>query len=48
MLVVSALAEQAAAIVSQARQLGWTGAILGGNGFNSPASSRTPGRRPTA
>jgi branched-chain amino acid transport system substrate-binding protein len=36
-LVVSALADNAASIVSQARQRGWTGPILGGNGFNSPA-----------
>jgi branched-chain amino acid transport system substrate-binding protein len=34
-LMVSALAEQAAGIVSQARQLGWSGPIMGGNGFNS-------------
>ena len=42
-LVVSALADNAAAIVSQARQLGWTGAILGGNGFNSPAFIKNAG-----
>ena len=42
-LVVSALADNAAAIVSQARQLGWTGAILGGNGFNSPAFLKNAG-----
>ena len=35
-LMVSALVEQAAAIVSQARQLGWNVPIMGGNGFNSP------------
>ena len=34
--MVSALVEQAAAIVSQARQLGWNVPIMGGNGFNSP------------
>jgi branched-chain amino acid transport system substrate-binding protein len=34
-LVVSALVENASGIVAQARQLGWTGPILGGNGFNS-------------
>jgi branched-chain amino acid transport system substrate-binding protein len=34
-LMVSALAEQAAGIVAQARQLGYTGPIMGGNGFNS-------------
>jgi len=35
-LVVSALIENASGIVAQARQLGWKGPILGGNGFNSP------------
>jgi branched-chain amino acid transport system substrate-binding protein len=35
-LMVSALVEQAAAIVTQARQLGWNVPIMGGNGFNSP------------
>jgi branched-chain amino acid transport system substrate-binding protein len=34
-LVVSALVENAIGIVTQARQLGYTGPILGGNGFNS-------------
>jgi branched-chain amino acid transport system substrate-binding protein len=42
-LVVSALADNAAAIVSQARQRGWTGPILGGNGFNSPAFIKNAG-----
>ena len=42
-LVVSALADNASSIVSQARQLGWTGAILGGNGFNSPAFIKNAG-----
>ena len=42
-IVVSALADNAAAIVSQARQLGWTGPILGGNGFNSPAFIKNAG-----
>lgn len=42
-LVVSALADNAASIVSQARQLGWSGAILGGNGFNSPAFIKNAG-----
>ena len=42
-LVVSALADNAAAIVAQARQLGWTGAILGGNGFNGPAFLKNAG-----
>jgi branched-chain amino acid transport system substrate-binding protein len=34
-LFVSALVEQAGSIAVQARQLGYTGPILGGNGFNS-------------
>ncbi|HEX9577749.1 MAG TPA: ABC transporter substrate-binding protein [Myxococcales bacterium] len=42
-LVVSALADNAAAIVTQARQQGWTGPILGGNGFNSPAFIKNAG-----
>jgi branched-chain amino acid transport system substrate-binding protein len=42
-LVVSALAENAASIVSQARQLGWTGPIMGGNGFNSPGFIKNAG-----
>jgi branched-chain amino acid transport system substrate-binding protein len=42
-LVVSALADNASAIVSQARQRGWTGPILGGNGFNSPAFIKNAG-----
>lgn len=42
-LVVSALAENAAGIVAQARQLGWTGPIFGGNGFNSPAFVKNAG-----
>jgi len=42
-VVVSALADNAAAIVSQARQLGWSGPILGGNGFNSPAFIKNAG-----
>src|SRR5438128_5847527 len=42
-LVVSALADNAAAIVTQARQRGWTGPILGGNGFNSPAFIKNAG-----
>ncbi|MEP7292270.1 MAG: ABC transporter substrate-binding protein, partial [Chloroflexota bacterium] len=36
-LVVSALAAEAIQIVNQARQQGYTGTIIGGNGFNSPA-----------
>ncbi|HUL61245.1 MAG TPA: ABC transporter substrate-binding protein [Anaeromyxobacteraceae bacterium] len=42
-LVVSALADNASAIVSQARQLGYTGPIVGGNGFNSPAFVKNAG-----
>jgi branched-chain amino acid transport system substrate-binding protein len=42
-LVVSALADNAAAIVAQARQLGWKGPILGGNGFNSPGFVKNAG-----
>ncbi len=42
-LVVSALVENASAIVSQARQLGYTGPILGGNGFNNPAIIKNAG-----
>jgi len=42
-LVVSALADNAAAIVAQARQLGYAGPILGGNGFNSPAFIKNAG-----
>jgi branched-chain amino acid transport system substrate-binding protein len=42
-IVVSALADNAAAIVAQARQLGWKGLILGGNGFNSPAFIKNAG-----
>lgn len=36
-LVVSALAAEAVQIIVQARDLGYTGPIIGGNGFNSPA-----------
>ncbi len=42
-LMVSALAEQAAGIVAQARQLGWNVPIMGGNGFNSPAFIKNAG-----
>jgi branched-chain amino acid transport system substrate-binding protein len=42
-LVVSALVENAAGIVAQARQLGWQGPILGGNGFNSAALLKNAG-----
>lgn len=36
-IVVSALVAEAVPIVIQARQLGYQGPIIGGNGFNSPA-----------
>src|SRR5512141_1199966 len=42
-LLVSALAENAAGIVAQARQLGWDVPIMGGNGFNSPAFIKNAG-----
>ena len=42
-LMVSALAENAAGIVAQARQLGWNVTIMGGNGFNSPAFIKNAG-----
>ena len=42
-LVVSALADNAASIVTQARQLGYSGPMLGGNGFNSPAFIKNAG-----
>jgi branched-chain amino acid transport system substrate-binding protein len=42
-LLVSALADNAASIVAQARQLGYDGPILGGNGFNSPAFIKNAG-----
>jgi branched-chain amino acid transport system substrate-binding protein len=42
-LMVSALAENAAGIVTQARQLGWNVPIWGGNGFNSPAFIKNAG-----
>jgi branched-chain amino acid transport system substrate-binding protein len=42
-LMVSALAENAAGIVSQARQLGWNVPVMGGNGFNSPALIKNAG-----
>jgi branched-chain amino acid transport system substrate-binding protein len=42
-LLVSALAENAAGIVAQARQLGWSVPIMGGNGFNSPAFIKNAG-----
>jgi len=42
-LLVSALADNAAGIVTQARQLGWNVPIMGGNGFNSPALVKNAG-----
>ncbi len=36
-IVVSALAAEAIQIINQARQQGYMGPIIGGNGFNSPA-----------
>lgn len=36
-LVVSALAAEAGVIIAQARELGFEGPIIGGNGLNSPA-----------
>lgn len=36
-IVVSALISEAIQIVTQARELGYTGPIIGGNGFNSPS-----------
>ncbi len=42
-LMVSALAENAAGIVAQARQLGLNVPIMGGNGFNSPAFIKNAG-----
>src|SRR5690606_15154140 len=36
-LAVSALAAEASQIITQARAQGFTGPIIGGNGFNSPA-----------
>jgi branched-chain amino acid transport system substrate-binding protein len=36
-IIVSALAAEAAPLMTQARDLGYEGPIIGGNGFNSPA-----------
>jgi branched-chain amino acid transport system substrate-binding protein len=41
--MVSALADNASSIATQARQLGYTGLIMGGNGFNSPAFIKNAG-----
>jgi branched-chain amino acid transport system substrate-binding protein len=43
LLMVSALADNASSIATQARQLGYTGLIMGGNGFNSPAFIKNAG-----
>jgi branched-chain amino acid transport system substrate-binding protein len=43
-IVVSALGEEAALIMTQARQLGLTVPIIGGNGFNSPKLVELAGR----
>lgn len=43
-IVVSALAEEGAGIISQARGLGITVPIIGGNGFNSPAIIKNAGK----
>jgi branched-chain amino acid transport system substrate-binding protein len=43
-LIVSALVEPASGVVLQARQLGMTQPILGGNGFNSPKLVEIAGR----
>lgn len=43
-LVVSALGEEAALIMAQARQLGLNVPIIGGNGFNSPKLVELAGR----
>ena len=42
-LVVSALAAEAVQIINQARQQGYKGPIIGGNGFNSPAVLKQAG-----
>jgi branched-chain amino acid transport system substrate-binding protein len=42
-IICSALVEEASGIVSQARQLGITVPIIGGNGFNSPALMKNAG-----
>jgi len=43
-LVVSALAAEATQIIIQTRALGYTGPIIGGNGFNSPAVLKSAGK----
>jgi branched-chain amino acid transport system substrate-binding protein len=42
-LVVSALAGEGAAILTEARAAGFTGPVLGGNGFNAPTVIETAG-----
>ena len=42
-IVASALAKEGALIITQARSLGFTGPIVGGNGFNSPAVIKQTG-----
>ena len=42
-LVVSALVEEGAGIIAQARQLGLSAPIIGGNGFNSPKLAQLAG-----
>lgn len=42
-IICSALVEEASGIVAQARQLGITAPIVGGNGFNSPALIKNAG-----
>ncbi len=42
-IVASALAAEATQIIIQARALGYTGHIIGGNGFNSPAVLKDSG-----
>lgn len=43
-IVVSALAAEATQVIIQARALGYTGHIIGGNGFNSPAVLKNSGK----
>lgn len=42
-LIVSTLAAEGTLIIQQARQLGFEGPIIGGNGFNSPAIAEQAG-----
>jgi branched-chain amino acid transport system substrate-binding protein len=43
-ILVSALAKEAIVIISQARELGYQGLIVGGNGFNSPDLIKQAGK----